>query len=87
MFCYEDENDTYVINCPRTCPVDECEESLKDLSTVCSSELGTYDSACDMSQKVCEFYARRSLDTGDLVNATEVLENITIAHYAPCDRK
>ena len=84
MFCYEDENETYVIDCPRTCPVDECEDKV---STVCSSELGTYSSACDMSQKVCEFYARKHLDVGDMDNATKVLENITISDYTACDRK
>ena len=87
MFCYEDENDTYVIDCPRTCPVDDCEESVKGMSTVCSSELGTYDNTCDMSQKVCEFYARKYIDAGDIENATSVLENITITDYAACNRK
>ena len=84
MFCYEDLNSSYVLDCPRTCPVDECEE---DEYTVCSSELGTYSSACDMSKKVCEFYARKYLDAGDEGNATQILENITITENAPCNRK
>ena len=84
MFCYEDSNRSYVFDCPRTCPVDEC---VEEEYTVCSSELGTYRSACDMSQTVCEFYAREYLDAGKLENATSILENITVTDNGPCDRK
>ena len=60
-------------------------DSLTD--AVCSSELGTYNGACDMSQKVCEFYARKYIDAGDMGNATDILENINIANNGACDSK
>ena len=84
MYCYADENEGYVIDCPRSCPMD-CMDSSTD--AVCSSELGTYNGACDMSQKVCEFYAREYIEAGDMGNATVILENITVAANGACNRK
>ena len=84
MYCYADETKGYSIDCPRSCPMD-CMDSSTD--AVCSSELGTYNGACDMSQKVCEFYAREYIDAEDMGNATDILENITVAANGACNRK
>ena len=58
-----------------------------DTDSVCASDLGTYDGSCDMKKKVCELYARELLDKGNITEAADVIENITITNHQPCSSK
>ena len=63
----------------------DCMDS--DIDPVCASDLGTYGGSCDKAKKVCELYARKLIDQGDLNGAADVLEKITITNNEQCPSK
>ena len=54
---------------------------------VCASDFGVYAHPCEMAMRVCEMYARKYIDVGDVPAAERALEDIAIEEDDFCRSK